>query len=116
GANISSVQVLQSDGSGWDSDVISGVTWAADNGADVILMGFSSSGYSASLADALAYAWSKGAVLVAATGNDGSSATTYPSGMPNVIGVAATDSSDNLTSSSNTGSAGVAAPGSGIYT
>jgi len=116
GVSISSVQVLGADGTGWDADVVAGVLWAADNGASVILMGFSSTAYSAALADALAYAWGKGVVLVAATGNDGSSATTYPAGMPNVIGVAATDLNDAVISSSNTGSAAVGAPGAGIYT
>lgn len=115
GASIMPVQVLQADGTGYDSDVISGVTWAADNGANVILMGFSSTAYSAALADAIAYAESKDVVVVAATGNDGSTTVTYPSGMPNVIGVAATDQSDNLVASSNTGSAAVGAPGVSIY-
>lgn len=116
GVSISSVQVLGADGTGWDADVVAGVLWAADSGASVLLMGFSSSVYSAALADALAYAWGKGAVLVAATGNDGSTATTYPAGMPNVIGVAATDQNDAVTAGSNTGSAAVAAPGASIYT
>src|SRR5207302_5796519 len=107
-------QVLGADGAGLDSDVVSGVLWAADNGAQVILMGFSSPDYSAALADALAYAWGKGAVLVAATGNGGSSAASYPAGMPNVIGVAATDPLDAVVSSSNTGSADVGAPGISI--
>src|SRR5919204_163112 len=115
GASLSSVQVLQSDGTGWDSDVVSGVLWAADNGANVLLMGFSSPTYSAALADAVSYAESKGVVVVAATGNDGSTAVTYPAGLPGVIGVAATDQNDNLTSFSDTGSAAVAAPGAGIY-
>jgi subtilisin family serine protease len=44
GASVSSVQVLGPDGIGLDSDVIAGVVWAADNGAKVILMGFSSPG------------------------------------------------------------------------
>ncbi len=116
GASVASVQVLQADGTGWDSDVVAGVLWAADNGANVILMGFSSPAYSAALADALAYAWGRGAVLVAATGNDGSIAATYPAGMPNVLGVTATNASDALVAGSNTGSAAVAAPGTGIYT
>src|SRR5438093_1511066 len=115
GASLSSVRVLGADGSGWDSDVVSGVLWAADNGAKVILMGFSSPDFSSSLQDAVNYAWSKGAVLVAATGNDGSTAPTYPAGMANVIGVAATNPNDAVTSGSNTGSALVAAPGAGIY-
>jgi subtilisin family serine protease len=75
--NIIPVQVLQTDGTGYDSDVIAGVLWAADNGADVILMGFSSPDYSAALASAIAYAIGKGVVLVAATGNDGSTAPSY---------------------------------------
>jgi len=116
GATISSVQVLGADGSGWDADVVAGVLWAADNGAKVILMGFSSPTYSAALADAVAYAWGKGAVLVAATGNDGSSMPTFPADLPNVLGVAATDQNDSLVGSSNTGSADVGAPGAGIYT
>lgn len=113
---IMSVQVLHSNGTGYDKDVVAGVLWAADNGADVILMGLSSPDYSVSLNDAIQYAWKKGAVVVAATGNDGSASISYPSGMENVIGVAATDENDNIVSNSNTGSASVAAPGVNIYT
>lgn len=113
---IMSVQVLQANGTGYDKDVVAGVLWAADNGANVILMGFSSPDYSASLNDAITYAWKKGVVVVAATGNDGSTGISYPAGMANVIGVASTDENDNLASSSNTGSASVAAPGVNIYT
>src|SRR2546425_7245783 len=115
-APVAPVQVLRSDGTGLDSDVVAGVLWAADNGAKVILMGFSSPDFSASLQDAVNYAWSKGAVLAAATGNKGSTAPSYPAGMANVIGVAATDQNHSVAANSNTGSATVAAPGVGIYT
>jgi subtilase family protein/Calx-beta domain-containing protein/fervidolysin-like protein len=115
GTTVSSVQVLRSDGTGWDSDVVSGIVWAADNGANVILMGFSSANFSAAMQDAVNYASSKGVVLVAATGNKGSSAPSYPAGMANVIGVAATDRNDAVLPTSNTGSAAVAAPGLDIY-
>jgi hypothetical protein len=108
------VQVLQTDGTGWDADVVAGVLWAADNNADVILMGFSSTEYSAALADAVAYAESKGVVIVAASGNDGTSTATYPAGMSGVIGVAATDNTNTIATFSNTGSASVAAPGVAI--
>ena len=115
GARLLPVQVLQADGAGWDSDVVAGVLWAADNGANVVLMAFSSPTYSQALADAVAYAQGKGVVVVAATGNDGSSDASYPAGLSGVIGVAATDQQDQLASFSNTGSARVAAPGVNLF-
>src|SRR5205809_4566 len=115
GANIMPVQVLDSTGAGQDGDIISGVVWAADHNASVILMGFSNPGFSQNLQDAIDYAWSKGAVLVAASGNDGSASPTYPAGDAKVIGVSATDSSDSLWSGSNYGAdTFIAAPGVGI--
>src|SRR5438874_11459587 len=115
GANIMPVQVLDASGQGQDSDIISGVVWAADHGADVILMGFSNPGYSQALQDAVDYAWSKGAVLVASTGNDGSSSATYPAGDAKVMGVSATDQSDALAGFSNSGAdTFLGAPGVGV--
>src|SRR5439155_15557679 len=112
GASIMPVQVLDSTGAGQDGDIIGGVVWAADHNANVILMGFSNPGYSQNLQDAIEYAWSKGAVLVAATGNDNSAAATYPAGDEKVMGVSATDSSDSLWSGSNYGAdTFIAAPG-----
>jgi len=67
------VKVLGSDGTGLDSDVINGVVYATQHGANVILMSFSNPGYSSALQTAINYAWSHGVVLVAATGTDGSS-------------------------------------------
>ncbi|HET7488444.1 MAG TPA: MBG domain-containing protein, partial [Acidimicrobiales bacterium] len=112
GVRVMPVQVLGSDGTGSDGDVIAGVTWAADHGADVILMGFSNPGFSQSLQDAVDYAWSKGAVLVAATGNGASTDPTYPAGDAKVVGVSATDSADAFWTGSNAGTdAFLAAPG-----
>jgi len=45
----------------------------------------------ANLDDAIGSLIERGVVVVAATGNDGSSGYSYPAGMPNVIGVASTD-------------------------
>ena len=81
------VTVLDADGLGQDSDVIAGVLWAANHGADVILMPFSSTDFSASLQEAIDYAWSKDIVLVAAMGNDGVNAPSFPAGDRGVIGV-----------------------------
>jgi VCBS repeat-containing protein len=117
GVKVMPVTVLGADGTGQDSDIISGVVWAADHGADVILMSFSNPGYSAALQAALDYAWSNGAVLVAATGNDGSSTATFPAGSSGVVGVSSTNASDELASSSNYGAdTFLAAPGVGIVT
>ena len=112
GVSIMPVSVLGADGTGRDSDVIEGLVWAADHGADVALMAFSAPSYSSALQAAVDYAWSKGMVLVAATGNDGSSSAAFPAGDRGVIGVSNTDPSDALNASSNYGAATfLAAPG-----
>ncbi|HEY3091867.1 MAG TPA: S8 family serine peptidase, partial [Vicinamibacterales bacterium] len=117
GVRVMPVTVLGADGTGSDSDIISGVLYAADHGADVILMSFSNRGYSDALQAAIDYAWSKGAVVVAATGNDGSSTSTFPAGDRGVVGVSSTNFMDSLDLSSNYGAdTFLAAPGVGIET
>ena len=117
GVSIMPVTVLGADGIGKDADIIAGILYAVDQGANVILMGFSNPGFSQNLQDAIDYAWSKNVVLVAATGNDGISDPTYPAGDRGVIGVSATDSSDALAPFSNYGKdVFLAAPGVGIVT
>src|SRR5207253_1441148 len=114
---IMPVQVLDSTGVGQDSDIVNGVIWATDNGANVVLMPFSNGGFSQTLQDAVSYAWSKGVVLVAATGNDSSSSATYPAGDTDVVGVSATDQNDALWSGSNYGAdTFIAAPGVDVPT
>jgi hypothetical protein len=113
--SILPVKVISSDGTGVDSDIIQGIIWAADNGADVILMGFSNPEKSSLLQEAIDYAWSKGVVLVASAGNDGQNAPTFPAGHRGVIGVSATTQDDNLAQFSNYGSSVfLAAPGTDI--
>ena len=105
GVQVMPVTVMAANGTGQDSDIIAGVVYATDNGADVILMGFSNPGYSQALQDAVDYAWNAGVVIVAATGNDASSTPTYPAGMAGVMGVSNTTQSDTLEPSSNFGDA-----------
>ena len=117
GVSVMPVKVLDADGLGQDSAVVEGVVYAADHGADVILMSFSNPGASSALQAAVDYAWSKGAVLVAATGNDGSTTATYPAGTAKVVGVSATGRDDSLWSGSNSGAdTFLAAPGVDIAT
>ncbi|MBN1367165.1 MAG: S8 family serine peptidase [Dehalococcoidales bacterium] len=115
-SSIMNVKVMGDDGSGYYSWVAQGIIWAADNGANVINMSLGGSAASTTLESAINYAWSKGVVIVAAAGNSGSSAPSYPAYYSNVIAAAATDSYDRLASYSNYGDwVDVAAPGSGIY-
>src|SRR5437899_6257481 len=117
GVRIMPVTVLDANGLGQDSDVIAGVIWAADHGADVIVMAFSNPGFSQNLQDALDYAWSKNVVLVAATGNDALSTPTFPAGDRSVMGVSGTDPNDTLVPFSSYGpSVFIAAPATDIQT
>ncbi len=117
GVKVMPVTVLDANGLGQDSDIIAGVVWAVDHGADVINMSFSNPGFSESLQAAIDYAWANDVVVVAATGNDGSSAATFPAGDRGVIGVSNTDRSDTLAPSSNYGpDVFLAAPGVGVIT
>jgi hypothetical protein len=117
GVRLMPVTVLDAQGVGRDSDIISGVIWAVDHGADVILMAFSNPGFSESLQEAIDYAWASNVVLVAAVGNDGLDMASFPAGDRGVIGVAATDAGDQPASFSNYGpSVFLAAPGTDILT
>ena len=113
--HLISAKVLDSTGSGYYSWVADGIVWAADNGAKVISLSLGGSSSSSVLQDAVNYAWGKGAVVVAAAGNNGSTAPSYPGYYSNVISVAATDSNDKKASFSNYGNwVTVAAPGVNI--
>jgi subtilisin family serine protease len=93
-----------------------GVIWAADHGANIINMSWGGSGYSTTGANAIDYAWSRGVILVAAAGNNGTNAPVYPAAYSNVIAVAATDINDHVASFSNFGTyVDVCAPGVNIY-
>jgi subtilisin family serine protease len=76
---------------------------ATDRGARVINLSFGNSVSCETLAQAIAYALQKGAVIVAAAGNDGSDKLQYPSAYPGVISVAAAGKLGKPTSFSNYG-------------
>ena len=87
-----------------NTDIASAIVWAADHGADVINMSLGGANYSQVLADACAYAWEAGVVIVASSGNDGyTDAISYPGGYANVIAVGATGLDDDIAYYSNQG-------------
>lgn len=117
-ASLHAVQVLNELGMGYDSDMISGIQWCADNGMQIVNMSFRlEDTESARLACDNAYA--AGVLLVAAAGNYYNrkvpDTVIAPARYDSVIAVAATDSADKRASFSSTGPAvELAAPGVSI--
>ncbi len=110
------VRVLNDSGKGLLSDVALGIRWAVDRGARIINMSLGGSSFSTPLIEACRYALNRGAVLVAASGNDGQPTITYPARLAECIAVGAMDEFSNLASFSNYGpEQEVVAPGVGIY-
>jgi thermitase len=81
------VKVLGKDGSGSYTDIAEGIRYAADHGATVINLSLSGIDDSRLLRDAVAYAVGKGALVLAAAGNDGSSVEHFPAAIPAVVAV-----------------------------
>jgi thermitase len=111
------VKVLDSNKTGSYSAITNGIIWAVDHGARALNLSLSGTSASQTLCDAVTTAISRGAVVVAASGNDASSAAHYPAACSGAIGVGATTSSDSLASYSDTGSPNVfvSAPGDSVY-
>lgn len=110
------VKVLDTNGEGNTSDIVSGIVWAAEHGARVINLSLGGGGGGKALESAVAYAQRKGCVVVAAMGNDGSNLQAYPASYPGVIAVGSVDEGDTRSDFSNFGRwISVTAPGGEIY-
>lgn len=101
-----------------DAGILSGyslmksMVFAADNGARVISMSWGTATDSTLFNNAVAYARQKGAVLVAAAGNEPTGKPLYPAALPDVVAVAALTPDGNVWDQSNYGSfVKLAAPG-----
>ena len=85
-ARIMPVRVLGNDGKGYSDDVVTGVRWAVDHGAKVVNLSLAGEVslldtlLGNTLEDAASYAFSKGALVVAAAGNSVAGGSTQPSG------------------------------------
>ncbi|MBN2026855.1 MAG: S8 family serine peptidase, partial [Actinobacteria bacterium] len=108
--SIMPVRVLDGGGTGTASTVASGIYYAADNGARVINLSLASPRHSKAVGAAVEYAYERGAICVAAAGNEGSDPG-YPGGMDcpadegiYVLAVGATDYRDTRSHYSNYGS------------
>lgn len=112
------VKVLSASGSGSTAGVIAGIDYAISRGAQVINLSLGGPGYSQSFYESIQRANNAGVLVVAAAGNesnDNDAAPSYPANfnLPNIISVAATNSSDTRAYFSNYGanSVHIAAPG-----
>jgi subtilisin family serine protease len=111
---------------------VKGIRWAADHGAKVINLSLSGQRdplhsaqdtYYPEEAAAVAYAYAKGAVVVAAIGNGDESPAepwpyaSYPAALPHVLGVGALTKTGNVPDFSNRDAIynDISAPGSGIF-
>lgn len=94
-----------------------GITYAADHGADIINCSWGGTNFSSAGQDVVTYATiNKGALVVAAAGNDAIETAHYPSSLDWVFSVASTDITDSKSSfSSYHSTVDVSAPGTNIY-
>ena len=95
-AELWAYKVLRDNGSGYSDDIAAAIRHAADEGVRtgskvVISMSLGSSAKDTLIASAVDYAYSRGALIIAAAGNSGPSSNTigYPGALQKVVAVAA---------------------------
>ncbi|HKY41519.1 MAG TPA: S8 family peptidase, partial [Pyrinomonadaceae bacterium] len=122
-ASLMSLRVLDHTGTGDVADAVEAIDYAVTNGAQVINLSWGTAAESVALKDAIQRAVKRHVVVVCSAGNGGKDLSItpyYPSsyGLKGLIAVAASDSSDQLASWSNSDakSVSVAAPGVNILT
>lgn len=97
-ARIVPVRIYGANGDGQDSDLLRGIIYATDAGCVLInISARTDNGYSRAGQDAVDYAWSHNALVIAAMGNDGSATDAgaalirrYPASYNRVLAVGAT--------------------------
>ncbi len=131
GASLFAGKVLSDGGSGAQSWVLNGITWAAKNSCQVISMSLGSPVQPGEIYDiayerAARFALSKGALLVAAAGNDSDRSlqrfcpVSSPADCPSILAVGGIDEGLNVANFSNravnpSGLVDFVAPGVGIH-
>ena len=119
-AKLMPVRVLDSDGFGTARNIAKGIRFAADHRAQVINMSFefslgvNSCSKIKNICSAVKYAFKKGALVVAAAGNENGEPVAFPAAAPHVVGVGRTTKDACLASDSRTGTGlDLVAPGGG---
>ena len=113
-AKILPLKAFTASGTGYLSNIIAALYYAVQHKANVVNMSFDLAPPSPALSQAVSYANRANVILVAAAGNESTSARVYPAAISGyVMGIASTTDWDARSSFSNYGSADVwiAAPG-----
>ncbi len=121
-AKIMPLRVLKPNGSGNSDSVVAAIDWAVAHGANVINMSLGSV-YLKSLDAEIAWATSRGVIVVSSSGNTGTNKVTFPangSKYPDVwgdlsVGVASTTLNDTKSSFSTYGNVEITAPGENVF-
>jgi hypothetical protein len=88
-AKILPLKAFTSNGTGYISNIVAALYYAVQHQANVVNMSFDVSAPSAALNQAVSYANQHGTILVAAAGNESTSAPVYPAALnSNVMGIA----------------------------
>jgi subtilisin family serine protease len=114
GAEIMPIKVIDNRGHSYYWHTAGGITYAADNGAKIINLSWTLTGsdYPQPLQAAVNYAYSKGALVVAAAGDSSTGTIEYPAALDHVVSVAATDRDDGYSDfSTHNDKVDIAAPG-----
>lgn len=118
-ARIMPLKAFHADGSSQLSDIIRAIYYAADHGAGVINMSFSTPTKSGEMARAIDYAAKRNVICVAAAGNEGQIVKMFPSADSKVLGVGAVTNLDRRSVFSNFGGTSnvrIATPGETLVT
>jgi subtilisin family serine protease len=102
--------------SGFEVNVASGLIWAVDQGARIVNMSLQFYAFTPALQQAVQYAHAQGALMCAATGNNGNTNLAAPARWNETIAVAATDNRDVRATFSNFGpEVDISAPGVNVW-
>ncbi|MEF1228543.1 S8 family serine peptidase, partial [Vibrio fortis] len=113
--NLHIVKVFNEAGWGYSSSLVKAVQTCADNGANVVNMSLGGSQSNVTERNALNAVYDNGVLLIAAAGNDGNTAHSYPASYDSVMSVAAVDNkSDHAAFSQATNQVEIAGPGVAI--
>jgi Subtilase family len=113
-AKILPLKAFSANGTGYLSNIIAALYYAAAHNANIVNMSFDVPTQSSALNAAISYVNQQGLILVAAAGNESSSAPVYPAALDSsVMGIASTSDYDTLSTFSNYGDIDcwIAAPG-----